>query len=502
MSYPLEVTYNDVMNIYAQNHKVGNKSGIRKAYEFAAKEHEGVLRGSGEPYINHPLRVARLVAEWGFESDVIIACFLHDLVEDCDVTLSDIEKMFGTNVADLVDAVTALSDKDFTDFTPSKEQLDLLSDVRLQEKMNLLALYVKIADRIDNLNTLFGVKEEKRIPKAEHTREILIPLAQLAKAYRFVAELEELCFQVEHPTRNEEIQTYYDQLCLENRRSTQQALRVISNAFDPGHEADESMGHILRHVVEFSYAKRTPVSIFQQISQNANSISDCRKLMSKANTPLYDLTLVVSDDLADKNSVLKPADVFFECFEHLLLGKGFYLLQSCPSPEPLKSFYLISDDMDNLYRFYIRTATDQLRFQYGNISDEDGVLSITDVDEIEPRDTYNEKIRVFRKDDTYMMIDKGATVLDFAFHIHGDLGYHFDYAMIDESKTHLPNHTRLNEGDKITIVANEAIVPDISWFKHVKTSKGTAFLVKYFSKKENLEKLLRSLGDQQKPTGP
>ena len=118
---------------------------------------------------------------------------------------------------------------------------------------------------------------------------------------------------------------------------------------------------------------------------------------------------------------------------------------------------------------------------YGNIIDEDGILSIADVDEIEPRDTYNEKIRVFRKDDTFMMIDKGATVLDFAFHIHGDLGYHFDYALIDESKTHLPKHTRLNEGDKITIVTNEAISPDISWFKHVKTSKGIAFLVKYFS---------------------
>ena len=481
MSYQLEVSYNDMMNIYTQNHKVGNKSNIKKAYEFAAEKHDGVLRSSGEPYINHPLRVARLAAEWGFESDVIIACLLHDVVEDCDVTLSDIEEMFDSNVARIVDVVTALSDKDFSDSTPSKEQLDLLSDARLQKKMDLPALYVKIADRIDNLNTLFGVKEEKRIPKAEHTREIIIPLAELANAHRFVSELEELCFQVEHPTRNQEIQDCYNQLCSENKRRTQQSLRVISNAFNPDHNTDDSMEHILKHVVDFSYSERTAVSIFKRISQNANSISDCKKLISKSNTPLYDLTLVVSDDLSDKNSVLKPNDIFFACFEKNLLGKGFYLLDSCPSQEPLTSYFLVSDELDNLYRFYIRTATDQLRFMYGNIIDEDGVLSITDVDEIEPRDTYNEKIRVFRKDDTFMMIDKGATVLDFAFHIHGDLGYHFDYALIDESKTHLPKHTRLNEGDKITIVTNEAISPDISWFKHVKTSKGIAFLVKYFS---------------------
>ena len=485
MSYQLEVTYNDIMNIYTQNHKVGNKHDIKKAYEFAAEKHDGVLRGSGEPYINHPLRVARLVAEWGFESDVIIACLLHDLVEDCDVTLIDIEEKFDSNIAKLVDAVTALSDKDFSNSTPSKEQIDLLSDARLQKKMNLPALYVKIADRIDNLNTLFGVKEEKRIPKAEHTREIIIPMAELASAHRFVSELEELCFQVEHPIRNQEIQARYGQLCSENRRSIQQSLRVISNAFNPDHNPDNSREHIFRHIVDFSYSERTTVSIFKHISQKANNISDFHKLLSKTNIPLYDLTLVVSDDLSDTNSVLEPKDIFFNCFEHRLLGKGFYLLKSCPSSEPLKGYFLISDEMDNLYRFYVRTATEQLRYLYGNVVGEDGVLSITDVDEIEPRNTYNEKIRVFRKDDTFMMIDKGATVLDFAFHIHGDLGYHFDYAMIDESKTHLPKHTRLNGGDKITIVANEEIVPDISWFKHVKTSKSIAFLVKYFSKKEN-----------------
>ena len=490
MSYRLEVTYNDIMNIYTQNHKVGNKHDIKKAYEFAAEKHAGVLRGSGEPYINHPLRVARLVAEWGFESEVIIACFLHDVVEDCDVSLSYIEEQYGSNVADIVDTVTALSDKDFTDYTPSKEQLDLLSDARLQKKMSLPALYVKIADRIDNLNTLFGVKEEKRIPKAEHTREIIIPLAAKAKAYRFVSELEELCFQVEHPIRNEEILARYNRLCSENRRSLQQSLRVISNAFTAEQNPDDNLKQFLRHVVDFSYSERTAVSIFKHISQNADNINNCDRLISKKNTPLYDMTLVVSDDLSDKNSVLKPNDIFFNCFENVLLKEGFYLLESCPSSELLTSYFLISDKMDNLYRFYVRTATEQLRFMYGNIIDENGVLSISDVDEIEPRDTYNEKIRVFRKDDSFMMIDKGATVLDFAFHIHGELGYHFDYAMIDESKTHLPKHTRLNEGDKITIIANEAITPDISWFKQVKTNKGVAFLVKYFSRKENLEKLI------------
>ena len=88
MAYQMEVNFNEIMNIYSRNHKVGNKPDIRKAYEYAAAKHSGVFRGTGEPYICHPLRVAKLVTEWGFESDVIMAAMLHDVVEDCDTPLS------------------------------------------------------------------------------------------------------------------------------------------------------------------------------------------------------------------------------------------------------------------------------------------------------------------------------------------------------------------------------------------------------------------------------
>ena len=169
MSYEMKVDFNDIMNIYSKNHKMGSRQDLKRAYEYAAGKHAGVTRGTGEPYINHPLRVARLVTEWGFESDVIMAAMLHDVVEDCDTPLSEIENTFGSATANIVDVVTALSDKDFTGHTLTKTQKDILSDARLQKKMNYKALYVKIADRIDNLNTLSGVKERKRIPKAEHT---------------------------------------------------------------------------------------------------------------------------------------------------------------------------------------------------------------------------------------------------------------------------------------------------------------------------------------------
>ncbi|MGX8705365.1 MAG: HD domain-containing protein, partial [bacterium] len=184
--YARTISIQDVITAYNKNHKLGNRKAILKAFRYADARHMGSKRGSGEPYINHPLRVARFVASWGFESDVVAAALLHDVVEDCDVPLSDIEKQFGSTTSQIVDAVTALSDRDFADHTLTKAQKDLLSDAKLQRKMNERALFVKIADRIDNLSTLDGVPEEKRIPKAEHTRDIIIPMAILEHAYRHV----------------------------------------------------------------------------------------------------------------------------------------------------------------------------------------------------------------------------------------------------------------------------------------------------------------------------
>lgn len=485
MAYKLEISFSDVMNIYCKNHKVGNKHDLKRAYKYAADKHEGITRGTGEPYIFHPLRVAKLVTEWGFESDVIIAALLHDVVEDCNISLCEIEELFGTNVSNIVDVVTALSDKDFSDHTLTKKQKDLLSDARLQKKMNDKALYVKIADRIDNLNTLSGVKEEKRIPKAEHTREIIIPMAMLENAYYFVDLLEELCFQTEHPKMYKDITTRYCAIQHANSRKCHEALDSLSSIFDShyNHESNE-LERYHNYIVEFKHQHRSHISIFRQISRDANNIKDeWQKLLTKENIALYDLTLIVKNELADINSNLKPHDIFFQYYDKALSKKGFYVIRYCRTTHNDSDYFLISDEMDNLYRLFVKTEEEYQRFMYGNIIDADTSLALSEVNEIEPRDTYNEQIKVFRKDGSAMLIDKGATVLDFAFYIHSDLGYRFAYAMIDESKTQLPAYTRLNEGDTITIVADESVQPSISWFKYLKTSKAVHFLVSYLQAK-------------------
>lgn len=531
MAYDMAVEFNtDIVKVYSQHHPIENKQDLIRAYDYASQKHAGQKRGSGEAYIKHPLRTARSCAKWRADKDVIMAALLHDVAEDCNTPLSEIEKSFGPNVAAIVDAVTSLSDRDFDHHTLTKAQRDILSDAKLQRKMNYKALLVKVADRIDNLQTMSGVKEEKRIPKAEHTREIIVPMCRLAQAHHFADVLEELCFEIEHPTMYANYKKHYRRVLKTNDATCRESLAVLSRVFDPSQKINHphpELNQLKRYIVNFYSNKRSYISLHRQISRGSrNIVADWSSLLSKYNVALYDLTLVVSDafladinvnpyDMSDLNSlddstnrsfevagplfdasarlydmsgrpyeasVRQAYDIFFEYFDKELSHNGFYLLKYCYTTNRDSGYFLIADRMDNMYRLFVRTEREQQRYLYGNIVD-DSDFMISDVNETDPRDTYKEKIKIFLRNGNKLSIDKGATVLDVAFYIHPQTGLHFSYAMLDESKTQLPCHTRLNEGDTITIVTDEDAWPEIAWFKYVNTVRAKHELVKYFQKK-------------------
>ena len=497
MAYDMAVEFNtDIVKVYSQHHPHENKQDLIRAAD----------------------------------KDVIMAALLHDVAEDSNTPLSEIEKSFGPNVAAIVDAVTSLSDRDFDHHTLTKAQRDILSDAKLQRKMNYKALYVKVADRIDNLRTMSGVKEEKRIPKAEHTREIIVPMCRLAQAHHFADVLEELCFEIEHPTMYANYKKHYRRVLKTNDATCRESLAVLSRVFDPSQRINHphpELNQLKRYIVNFYSNKRSYISLHRQISRGSrNIVADWSSLLSKYNVALYDLTLVVSDafladinvnpyDMSDLNSlddstnrsfevagplfdaparlydmsvrpyeasVRQAYDIFFEYFDKELSHNGFYLLKYCYTTNRDSGYFLIADRMDNMYRLFVRTEREQQRYRYGNIVD-DSDFMISDVNETDPRDTYKEKIKIFLRNGNKLSIDKGATVLDVAFYIHPQTGLHFSYAMLDESKTQLPCHTRLNEGDTITIVTDEDAWPEIAWFKYVNTVRAKHELVKYFQKK-------------------
>lgn len=481
--YEKITSFDEVLQLVSMNHKITNKAEIKKAYLYAEKKHSGQNRETGEPYIMHPLRVACFVAEWGFESDVVIAALLHDVVEDCSTPLEEISFEFGSSIAAMVDTVTKLNKhlKIYEGLT--KEEMHVLSDAKLQQYITDKALFIKIADRLDNLSTIEGLSEAKQFEKARHTREIILPMVIKEGAFKLVDELEELCFQIEHKAYHTAILDKIIKYKQANEDYCKKTIELFTELFDDKNPlVPRGLKTYQKYISGFSINERSAVSIFRQISKAADNIkADFDVLTSKRNIAFYDMTLVIGNLFNDGTDLISPYDIFFKYYVSALSGNGICILKRCTTTYKNAYYLLLCDNMDNLYRLFIMSDSEYMHYKLGSIVDTDTSLSFVDINDIEPRDTYKDKIKVFKRNGAACYIDKGATVLDFAFLIHSEIGIHFDYAMIDDSKTRLPAYHRLNEGDTITIYTSEKETAKIQWFNYLKTSKAIHHLVKKFS---------------------
>ncbi|MBR5975576.1 MAG: HD domain-containing protein [Clostridiales bacterium] len=484
-------TIDDIIHTMQSNHSVVYKPYIKKAFSFAEEKHKGVLRKSGEAYINHPLRVAHFVASWGLESDSVIAALLHDVVEDCDVTVEDIGEMFNENIAKLVDSVTSIdcSISEAEKSILSKEDIDRMSEVKLIENMNRKALLIKIADRLDNLYTIGCFPPNKQIRKARETREIIIPLAEMAKAYYLVDELQNLCIRIEHKDRYDEISEAYQLLLLQNQLSSSFIIdrlnSVISDlsklndlSIRTGGVADRDAQLLSRAISKFECKKRSVASLYRQtvkILENCNQ--SLRSLFTKELIPLYDMTFVIKDAFLDENKKKNAQDVFFSFYDKYLIGLGLEIIEFGRTSDNNSTYILLMDEMENRYRVFVRSELDYVRYRIGDIVDEMDDFNFKGVDPYEPSGFRKKKIKVYKRDGSEMFIDDGATVLDFAFAIHTNIGLHFEYATIDGNPERLGPHVRLNEGDKVVIHHNLKVTPSITWFRHVKTSNAINHLI-------------------------
>ena len=175
---------------------------IKKAFELANKAHSGQKRATGEPYIFHPLSVAYILSELELDRNAIVAALLHDVAEDTDTTLEDIENQFGKEIAFLVDGVTKLSQ--FKYKNKEDQQLENFQKMFLAMAEDVRVVIIKLADRLHNMRTLWVFRKEKRQRVAKETIEIYAPLAHRLGIYNIKWELEDLCFHYLYP------EDYYD----------------------------------------------------------------------------------------------------------------------------------------------------------------------------------------------------------------------------------------------------------------------------------------------------
>ncbi|MDE6135233.1 MAG: HD domain-containing protein, partial [Muribaculaceae bacterium] len=230
----IEAAYQDLLDGYLRSNHRKKVEIIERAYRFAREAHKGVRRRSGEPYILHPIAVARIVSrEIGLGSTSICAALLHDVVEDTDYTVEDIQQNFGDKIAQLVDGLTKISGGIFGD--KASAQAENFRKLLLTMSEDIRVVLIKMADRLHNMRTLGSMAPNKRYKIAGETLYIYAPLAHRLGLFAIKTELEDLSFKHEHPEIYHEIEEKI-------RRSEERRLSVYSDFSAPIKEKLDQLG--------------------------------------------------------------------------------------------------------------------------------------------------------------------------------------------------------------------------------------------------------------------
>jgi len=457
---------------------------VNKAFELARDAHKGVSRKSGEPYILHPLAVARIVAEEiGLGATGVAAALLHDVIEDTEYTYEDLEALFGEKVASIVDGLTKLSgvfDKNQSAQAENfrKLLLTMVEDIRV--------IIIKLADRLHNMRTLGSMPEHKRLKIAGETLFMYAPLAHRLGLYALKTELEDLSLKYEHPSVFQDITSKIASNTIKNKE-------VLDKFILPIMQSLEKAG------IEF------------EIKSRPKSVYSIWNKMQKKNIPVDEIYDVLAIRIVFKQKADLPEKA--QCWNVYSLITDIYR----PKPDRLRDW--VSTPKANGYEALHATVMGpagkwveiQIRsermneiaergfaahYKYKGVQDKESELEnwlqrIRDILENPSSDSleflddfklnlFSSEVMIFTPKGEVKILPKGATALDFAFEIHTKLGYKCIGAKVNYKL--VPISHVLKSGDQVEILTSEKQNPKFEWIKVVTTAKAKKALKDVFKR--------------------
>jgi len=450
---------------------------IRKAYELAKEAHSPQKRKTGEPYIIHPIAVAKIVGEeMLLGANPVCAAFLHDVVEDTHYTIEDIEEMFGKDIAFLVKVVT----KQKKTVYDSSKQVDNFKQMLSSMQYDIRVILIKLADRLHNMRTLSSMRADKQMKIAGETDYFYAPLANRLGLYPIKIELENLSFLYRCPKEYSKI----DHL-LQNDKE-QNATRTLSFI--------EKIGSVLTKKgiddVRIEAAYRTPFSLRRKMQRETCDFNHLehrhfiRVVYKNANElgekeTALKIYSALTDAYKEKpgsvlNYIDSPKENGYQSLHVQLLSEYGQWEEIHISSERMRrnSTYgcVAERDEGNVSKWI-----DKFRQNLQNIADHnrdigfmEGVVS----------SFYNDDISVFTPKGKVFKLPQGSTALDFAFEVHNEIGAHAQYARINGQLSSVK--AILHRGDCVEIGTKDEILPQREWLQCVHTCKAKLFLNRYF----------------------
>lgn len=472
--------------LITQKHSQEDIEQVEKAYKFAKKLHDGQFRASGEPYIIHPVEVAKILVGLEVDTHTLIAAFLHDVLEDTDTKPETIEELFGSDVLNLVQGVTKLGKLQFK----SKEERQAENFRRLFIAManDIRVIFLKLADRLHNMRTLNFMEPEKQKKIAKETLDIFAPLANRLGIYKIKAELEDLSLRYLEPEKYYEIA----QLVAQTKADREETVNLLIDKISKDVQKNGINAQITGRAKHY-------YSIYAKMKRQNIAFND-----------LYDITAVrvIVDTVKECYEVLglihsqfKPIPGRFKDYIAMPKGNMYQSLHTSvigPRSKPLEvqirtwkmhqvAEYGIaahwrykekgSQKADNASDMKFSWMHKLVEYDKEMKNAEDYVKSVK-------LDLFSDQVFAFTPNGDVLDLPKDATPVDFSYRIHSDVGHKTVGALVNGRI--VPLNTKLNNGDIVEILTSKTPAPRLDWLTFVVTKQASQKIRQWF-KKNNRE---------------
>jgi len=472
----IEEAYGDLLQAYLSSNHRKKAEMIERAFRFAKEAHKGVRRRSGEPYIMHPLAVAKIViSEFGLGSTSICAALLHDVVEDTEYTREDIEASMGTKIADIVEGLTKISGGIFGN--NASLQAENFRKLLLSMSTDIRVVLIKMADRLHNMRTLGSMRPEKQYKIAGETLYVYAPLAHRLGLYKVKTELEDLAFKYEHPAKYEEIVKKVSES--ENARD-----KIVEKFVTPVRKKLDAAG--------FKYEIKARVKSAYSIYRKMQA----KKVSFEEIYDLYAVRCIFENDDATQDEKVRCWQIYTIFTDGMKVhpdrlrewistpkANGYRALHfTVMGPEgKWIEVQVRSRKMDDIAELGYAA---HWKYKTGEMSDDTeldkwmatikDILANPEPDAIDFLDTiklnlYSSEIFVFTPKGELVTLPSGSTVLDLAFAVHTELGLHCIAGKINHKL--VPISYELHSGDQVEIITSATQSPSPEWMQYAHSAK-------------------------------
>lgn len=504
-----EITIYDVISKKKEVSRKADTKLIMKAYNLAAEKHKDQKRGSGEPYIIHPLNVAYILASIGMDDNTLCAALLHDVVEDTDVTGKDLTDMFGEEISDMVAGVTKLSTIQFA--TLEETQVENYRRMFLAMGKDIRVILIKLADRLHNMRTLKYLKRDRQIANAKETLELYAPLANRLGLYSIKAELEDLGFKYMYPEK------YYDLVESINKKKDER-LKFIEKIMDDirvqlkKQRIDAEVTGRAKHLYSI-YRKMirdncTIDQIYDLFAMRiiVNSVKDCYAALGV----VHEMYSPMPGRFKDYIAVPKPN--MYQSIHTTLLGE-----KGTPFEVQIRTWDMHKIAENGIAAHWAYKEANFLgRGKKNVVVTEDKLAWLRETLEWQQelqdpeqfldnlkRELFEDEVYVFTPKGLIKVLPKGATPIDFAYSIHAEIGNHMTGCKINSKM--MPIITPLKSGDIVEIITSDnSKGPSMDWLKFIKSAQAKNKINSWFKKEkkaENIEKGKTSIDKELKRLG-